>query len=318
MSSSCSLSSALVTPEPKPEPKLELLVLRRSPWHNNPAPTVSTKLKKSSAYIFTARLFTRTSLDTSPALVLYGCTQPNCQYTISSPLHRVLSTGNLLKHYQGWHKGIATSKTEEKQVSNTPNSTQPSFFRKYDTGLSYKKSRKLTLDLVVSNNLPLRIVESLSFRRWVVGHNPYVFLLYLIVTFILIVYSVAQTISRRTLSQDLIAKFNKAYNILKTKLQNHIQDGSRISITTNTWPLRNYREFTTVTSHWIDKNWVHNSTVLDVLELVEPIHFGEYLCEMLLKTLNFLEITHAISIVTRDNASPNDVMLSHFEAEART
>ena len=71
MSSSCSPSSAPVTPEPEPE--LEILVLRRGPrWRNNLALTVSTKLKKSSAYIFTARLFTCTSLDTSLALVLYG------------------------------------------------------------------------------------------------------------------------------------------------------------------------------------------------------------------------------------------------------
>jgi len=76
MSSSYLLSSVPVTPEPEPE--LELLVLRRSPCYNNLAPTVSTKLKKSSAYIFTARLFTRMSLDTSLALVLYSCTQPNC------------------------------------------------------------------------------------------------------------------------------------------------------------------------------------------------------------------------------------------------
>ena len=119
MSSNCSLSLTPVTPEP--EPKLELLVLRRSPWRNNLAPTVSTKLKKSSAYIFTARLFTRTSLDTSLALVLYSCTQPNCHYTTSSPLHKVLSTGNLLKHYHGRHKGIATSKAKAKQASNALN-----------------------------------------------------------------------------------------------------------------------------------------------------------------------------------------------------
>lgn len=168
MSSNCSLSSAPATPEPEhePESELELPVLRRSPCQRiNSTPTVSTTIKKSSAYIFTARLFTRTSLDTSPALVLYSCTQLNCQYTTSSPSHRVLSTGNLLKHYHSWHKGIATSKAKAKQVSNTLNLPQPSFFRKYNTRLSPEKSRKLTLDLVVSNNLPLRIVESLSFRR---------------------------------------------------------------------------------------------------------------------------------------------------------
>jgi hypothetical protein len=173
MSSDCSLSSPPGTPVP--EPDLQLPILRRSPRQRLFAPKPAI-IKKSNAYIFTARLFTRTALDTSPASVLYGCTQPDCQYTVSSPSNRVLSTGNLLKHYHGRHKGIATSKAEEKQVLNTPKSPQSSFFRKYDTGLSQEKSRKLTLDLVVSNNLPLKIVESLSFRRFLIGHNPYVFL----------------------------------------------------------------------------------------------------------------------------------------------
>jgi hypothetical protein len=73
-----------------------------------------------------------------------------------------------------------------------------------------------------------------------------------------------------------------------------------------------------VTGHWIDKDWVHTSTVLDVLELKEPIHSREYLCKMLLKTLNCLEITHSVFTVTRDNASPNDVMLLEFEEEAKS
>ena len=51
--------------------------------------------------------------------------------------------------------------------------------------------------------------------------------------------------------------FNKARDNLRIKLQHYLEDGGRISITTDTWSLRNYREFTTVTSHWIDKNWIH-------------------------------------------------------------
>ena len=71
-----------------------------------------------------------------------------------------------------------------------------------------------------------------------------------------------------------------------------------------------------MTGHWIDKNWIHQSTVLDVIELKEPIHSREYLCEMLVKITDSLGITHAIFTVTQDNASPNDVMLSNFESEA--
>jgi hypothetical protein len=105
---------------------------------------------------------------------------------------------------------------------------------------------------------------------------------------------------------------------LKTKLQNHIQTGGRLSLTTDTWLARNYWEFTTVTGHWIDENWIHNSTILDLIELKEPIHSGEYLAEMLVKITDSLGITHSVFTVTRDNASPNDVMLSNFESEAYT
>jgi hypothetical protein len=86
--------------------------------------------------------------------------------------HRILSTGNLLKHYHGRHKGIATSYDEAKRLTINP--AKPNFFRKYDTGLGHEKARKLALDLIVSNNLKLSLVESLSFQAFVAGHNPYV------------------------------------------------------------------------------------------------------------------------------------------------
>jgi len=39
---------------------------------------------------------------------------------------------------------------------------------------------------------------------------------------------------------------------------------------------------------------------------------------MLLKTLNSLEITYFILIITQDNTLSNDVILSSFEEEAKT
>jgi len=144
--------------------------------------------------------------------------------------------------------------------------------------------------------------------------------LYIYITIILTLTacSTAQPISRRSLGRDLAQVFNNARESLKIKLQHHIQDGSRLSITTDTWSARNYREFTTVTGHWIDKNWIHQSTVLDLMELKEPIHSGEYLAEMLAKITDSLGITQSVFTITRDNASPNDVMLLNFESEAYT
>jgi hypothetical protein len=52
------------------------------------------------------------------------------------------------------------------------------------------------------------------------------------------------------------------------------------------------------------------------MELKEPIHSRKYLCEMLVKITDSLDITHAIFTVTQDNASANNVMLSEFESKA--
>ena len=41
---------------------------------------------------------------------------------------------------------------------------KPDFIRKYSGGFNQDKSRKLMLDLIVSNNLQLSLVESASFR----------------------------------------------------------------------------------------------------------------------------------------------------------
>jgi hypothetical protein len=85
---------------------------------------------------------------------------------------KVTSTGNLLKHYHAQHKGVATSQSEARQLSTNP--LRPDFFCKYNTGLSQDKAHKLALDLIVSNNLKLGLVESPSFRAFVAGHNLYV------------------------------------------------------------------------------------------------------------------------------------------------
>ena len=85
---------------------------------------------------------------------------------------------------------------------------------------------------------------------------------------------------------------------MKAKLLSHVQTRGQISITTDTWSAHNRHEFTAVTSHWIDESWQHHSTVLDLMELVEPIHSGEYLAEKLVEITDSLGITGAIFTIT--------------------
>ena len=56
------------------------------------------------------------------------------------------------------------------------------------------------------------------------------------------------------------------------------------------------------------------SLLLDIIELTNPVHDGLYLAQKLLKVTNRLQITCAVMLVTRDNASLNNIMLDEFKA----
>jgi hypothetical protein len=103
---------------------------------------------------------------------------------------------------------------------------------------------------------------------------------------------------------------------LISRLAKHIKGGSRLSLTTDTWSSRNYKSFTTVTGHWINSDWVQNSQLLDIIELTDLVHSGEYLAKKLSKITNSLRITKVVFTITRDNAASNNTMLNEFEAAA--
>jgi len=94
-----------------------------------------------------------------------------------------------------------------------------------------------------------------------------------------------------------------------------VTSGGRISLTTNCWSARNYKDFIAITAHWINSKWEHKSYILEALELQDPIYSGAYMAQLLLQVTDDFGITNAIFTVTRNNASPNNVMLDGFKAE---
>jgi hypothetical protein len=65
------------------------------------------------------------------------------------------------------HRDIPTSQQDAKVQSLKTTATttdKPDFFHKYPSGFNQDKSCKLTLDLIVSNNLQLNLVESALFQ----------------------------------------------------------------------------------------------------------------------------------------------------------
>ena len=98
-------------------------------------------------------------------------------------------------------------------------------------------------------------------------------------------------------------------------MQEHCSHGGRISLTTDTWSSRNYKEFTAVTVHWINREWAQHLTIIDVVKLKEPIHSSEYLSNKLVAITDNFRVTQAVFTITRDNVAANDVMLNNIKAE---
>jgi hypothetical protein len=175
----------------------ELPPLRRSP-HSSQSQSQSRSqsrrntqptLPKTMSYIFTHGLFKHTLLETDPPSVQYTCLQSSCNYSTKVVGTKLQSTGNLNQHYIIHHKGIPRSLLEEQQLKKSQQPETPDFFRKYNSGTG-DNIRKLILYVIVSNNLPLSLVESPSFRALIEALNPTV-----------------MPISRRTLMRDITALF---------------------------------------------------------------------------------------------------------------
>ena len=91
--------------------------------------------------------------------------QLSCDYIVTMARTRLTSIGNLIKHYLFQHKGILTSEAEARKIESQSQSEveKPEFFRKYSIGLTINHFQKLLFYIIMSNNLPLRLVESPSF-----------------------------------------------------------------------------------------------------------------------------------------------------------
>ena len=231
-----------------------------------PAP-LGPELPKSASIIFDKGVFSRTLLDTSPTRIQYHCLESGCNYSPSQPIMNQ-STSNLWKHLKKMHPEVHAECDKLQQSSSTRGSSRASsstFFEPRKVPVNAAKAskyRELLLAFVVSNNLPLRLVESPSFRQMIYHLNPTVL-----------------TLGRTTIRRDLYQLFCYHKAKLQKELEQHVINGGRLSLTTDSWSARNYSDYAAVTVHWIDDKWKIRTTILDVVHLQEPIHSSEYLAK---------------------------------------
>ena len=72
-------------------------------------------------------------------------------------------------------------------------------------------------------------------------------------------------------------------------------------------------DYIVVTGHYIIKDFETHSLLLNILEIIEPVHLGAYLYKKLVEVIDRLGITYTIILVIRDNVKPIDLMLNDFE-----
>lgn len=119
--------------------------------------------------------------------------------------------------------------------------------------------RELLLNMLTVNNLPLRLVESLTFLDLIYNTS--------LTTFVP---------SRRTIAKDLKERFYAQREILKNELLAHICTGGRLSLMTDGWPARNGKQFAAYTVSWTDENWKMHGMLLDIIHHKQAIHSGSY------------------------------------------
>jgi hypothetical protein len=269
------------------------------PRHRHRAPP----LKDTNAFMFTGLhpLYSRHPINEDHSKMEIRCTQQDCTYT--KIINRSLSgTNNYQVHYRKQHPGIPTTKQEaidakEKRAQELGKSRVGFFDKPSKEQTHNERYRTLLLQWIIKNNLSFSIVDQPETKELFGFLNPSI-----------------KLVSRKTLMDDLKKRYTAGENTQRDFLIDHIEDGGRIALTTDAWSGNNKKDYMAVTAHGKTHAGVVFAILIDIIELEDPVHDGNYLCEKLLEVTDRLGITCAIISITRDNASPNDTMLEMFEA----
>jgi hypothetical protein len=261
------------------------------------------KLKPTNSYMFTGLhpLYTREVVEGQHDSMLIRCSQPGCTLAPKIINRSLSGTNNYKHHYQKEHPGIPVTLKEEKEAlaaKRAHTAQARGFFEKPQSEQTHDELyRSLLLEFIIKNNLSFSLVDQPETQRLFTFLSP-----------------TTKQVSRRTLIKDLEARYQVGEEQLHQKLQDHVESGGRISLTTDGWAGNNKLDYIAVTGHFETKAREQATLLLDIIELTKPIHDGVYLCEKLLEVTNRLGITCAILAITRDNASTNNSMLDEFEA----
>jgi len=87
---------------------------------------------------------------------------------------------------------------------------------------------------------------------------------------------------------DLKARYIEAEKGQYVKLQAYVDSGGKIILIIDAWAGNNKLDYITVTGHYETVDGERVTTLLDILEINEPVHSGVYLASKLLEVTDRL------------------------------
>ena len=188
---------------------------------------------------------------------------PKISWEINYSLSK--STSKLTNHMHAHHPQIYASEMQQKQIEVEINQKKP-LIEQFLTRSTMTCQREAYLEWIVSDEIPLRIITSEAFHKYIKSINPNY-----------------QFEDRKSLVQRLTLKANEVRLDLKTILQ-----GVNFSFTCDCWTSIANETYIGVTCHFIDEDWISRSYVLacDHFSNILPyprIGCFNHLVELLLK-----------------------------------
>lgn len=149
------------------------------------------------------------------------------------------------------------------------------------------------IEMVVANNLSMKLIESPSFKDLVKYLNPR-----------------ANNISGKTMKVRLLTMFNETKQQLAQQLA---KNSSKISFTTDGWTGKNSAQFIAVTATYITENFDFKNILLDFVE-IRGSHTGARLSQAFEEIVfeDYQLLSDKIGGVCMDNASNNSRMMEIF------
>jgi hypothetical protein len=150
------------------------------------------------------------------------------------------------------------------------------------------KSRRELANMVALHDFPFSIVEYAGFQKFVKSLNP-----------------LFKLVCRTTVRDDCLESFREERSALRQIIST---SGCRVSLTADMWTSVQRLGYLCVTCHYIDNNWKLQKRIIR-FALMESLHDGLQMYNLMLKTIQYWHIEDKLCIITLDNASVNGSMM---------